>query len=55
MAACSAAGTTPPVVFLVQGSRVRKVARRESTALHVTMMVLVLIQPGPVNLKHGNT
>ncbi len=52
MAACSAAGTTPPVVFLVQGSSVRKVASRESTALHVTMIVLVLMQPGPVNLKH---
>ena len=51
MAACSAAGTTPPVVFVVQGRSVMKVESRDSTALHVTMIVLVLIHPGPVNLE----
>ena len=44
------AGTTPPVVFLVQGRMVREVTRRESTALQVTMIVLVDMQLGPVNL-----
>ena len=52
MAACSAAGTTPPVVFLVQGSSVRKVASKESTALHVTMMVLVDMHVAPVYLNN---
>ena len=51
IAACSSAGTSPPVVFLVQGRMVREVTRRDSTALHVTMMVLVDMQLGPVNLE----
>ena len=39
------------MVFLVQGRMVREVTSRDSTALHVTMMVLVDIQLGPVNLE----
>ena len=39
------------MVFLVQGRMVREVTRRDSTALHVTMIVLVDIQLGPVNLE----
>ena len=44
------AGIRPPVDFLVQGSRVRAVTRRERAALQVTMMVLVDMQVGPVYL-----
>ena len=51
MAAWRAAGTRPPVVFLVQGSRVRKVRRSPSTALQVTMIVFVDMHPGPVYLQ----
>ena len=51
MAAWRAAGTRPPVVFLVQGSRVRKVSRSPSTALQVTMIVFVDMHPGPVYLQ----
>ena len=51
MAAWRAAGTRPPVVFLVQGSRVRKVRRSPSTALQVTMIVFVDMHPGPVYLE----
>ena len=47
------AGTTPPVVFLVQGRMVREVTTRESTALQVTMIVLVDMQLGPVYLSGG--
>ena len=39
------------MVFLVQGRMVREVTSRDSTALHVTMIVLVDIQLGPVNLS----
>ena len=51
IAAWRAAGTRPPVVFLVQGSRVRKVRRSPSTALQVTMIVFVDMHPGPVYLQ----
>ena len=50
MADCRAAGTVPPVVFFVQGSMVRHVTNRDNTALHVTIIVLVDMQLGPVNL-----
>ena len=53
MADWSKAGTTPPVVFLVQGRMVREVTTRESTALQVTMIVLVDMQLGPVYLSGG--
>ena len=39
------------MVFLVQGRMVREVTSRDNTALHVTMIVLVDIQLGPVNLS----
>ena len=39
------------MVFLVQGRMVREVTSRDNTALHVTMIVLVDIQVGPVNLQ----
>ena len=44
------AGIRPPVDFLVQGSRVRAVTKRERAALQVTMIVLVDMQVGPVYL-----
>ena len=50
IADCSEAGIRPPVDFLVQGSSVSAVTRRERAALQVMMIVLVDMQVGPVYL-----
>ena len=50
IAACSRAGTNPPVDFFVQGRSVRTATTRVSDPLHVMMIVLVDMQEGPVYL-----